>query len=180
MNKHAYSRIWPVLAILVIALALFATGCKKKAPKETPPPPPPPAVEKVETPAAPDTTGQAARLLQQQMDTDRAAIRPVYFDYDKSDVRADQRPVITANADILRKWTTWQVTVEGNCDERGTSEYNLALGERRAAGGKQALIAAGVDAARINTVSYGKEHPVDPGHTEAAWGKNRRDEFKVK
>jgi peptidoglycan-associated lipoprotein len=114
------------------------------------------------------------------MDTDRASIRPVYFDYDKSDIRTDQRTIVTANADLFRKWTTWQIAVEGHCDERGTSEYNLALGERRATAGKQALVAAGVDAARISTVSFGKERPADPAHVESAWAKNRRDEFKVK
>jgi peptidoglycan-associated lipoprotein len=182
MTKHFNSRLFPIVTILVIALALSMAGCKKKAPKEAPPPPPPPKVEEV-TPAAPpppDTTGNAERAMKAAMDADRGRIATVYFDFDRSDIRADQRGVVSANADIFRKWTQWQVTVEGNCDERGTAEYNLALGERRASAGKQALVAAGVDAARISTVSYGKERPMDPGHSEASWAKNRRDDFRVK
>jgi peptidoglycan-associated lipoprotein len=114
------------------------------------------------------------------MDADRARIQTVYFDYDKSDIRSDQRDKIRTDADIFRTWTEWAVTVEGHCDERGTNEYNLALGERRAAAAKQALIAEGVDAARLNTISYGEERPVDPGHDESAWSHNRRAEFKVR
>jgi peptidoglycan-associated lipoprotein len=114
------------------------------------------------------------------MDADRARIVTVYFDYDKSDIRGDQRDRISTNADIFRKWGEWQVSIEGYCDERGTVEYNLALGERRATSAKQALAAAGVDATRITTVSYGEERPADPGHDEAAWAKNRRAEFRIK
>jgi peptidoglycan-associated lipoprotein len=165
--KNVTSRWLIVAAIVVIALAVALTGCKKKMPKEAPPPPP-------------DTTGQAARERQAQMDTDRTRIVAIYFDYDKSEIRADQRDRVAADAEILRKWTEWAVSIEGYCDERGTVEYNLALGERRAVAAKQGLVAAGVDAARLSTVSFGKERPVDPGHTEAAWAKNRRAELKLK
>lgn len=179
MTKRFYSRILPVAGIVVLGLGLALTGCKKKMPKEAPPPPPPPKVEEVKQAPAPDTTGQAARDRQAAMDADKARIQSVYFDFDKSDIRADQRDKVSTDAEIFRKWTDWKVHVEGNCDERGTTEYNLALGERRANAGKQALVAAGIDAARVMTVSYGKDKPVDPGHTEAAWAKNRRDDFKV-
>jgi peptidoglycan-associated lipoprotein len=179
MTKQFQSKILPVAGIIVLGLALAMTGCKKKMPKEAPPPPPPPAVEKVTAPAAPDTTGQAARDRQAAMDADKARIQTIYFDFDKSDIRADQRDKISTDAEILRKWTDWKIRVEGNCDERGTTEYNLALGERRANAGKQALVAAGIDAGRILTVSYGKDKPADPGHTESAWAKNRRDDFKA-
>jgi peptidoglycan-associated lipoprotein len=179
MNKHTTLRILPVLAIIVIALGLALTGCKKKMPKETPPPPPP-KVEEVKPAPAPDTTGQAERDRKAAMDTDRGRLSPVYFDYDKSEIRGDQRDKVTANAEIFRRWSEWQVAIEGHCDERGTAEYNLALGERRATAAKQAIVAAGIDATRISTVSYGEEHPADPGHTEAAWAKNRRAEYKVK
>ncbi len=181
MTKHFTTRYLPILGILVLALAFSVAGCKKKAPKEAPPPPEPPKVEEVTPPpAAPDTTGQAARELQAAMDADRARLQAVYFDYDRADIRGDQRDRVTTNAEIFRRWTVWQVSVEGHCDERGTNEYNLALGERRATAGKQALVAAGVDAARISTVSYGEERPANPGHDEAAWGQNRRDEFRVR
>ncbi|HEY3296969.1 MAG TPA: peptidoglycan-associated lipoprotein Pal [bacterium] len=181
MTKQFRNRALPIVAVLIIALAFAATGCKKHAPKEAPPPPPPPKVETVTPPPPPpDTTGQAEREMRAAMEADRGRIQSVYFDFDKSDIRADQRTSVSTDADIFRKWTQWQVVVEGNCDERGTAEYNLALGERRATAGKNALVAAGVDAARVSTVSYGKERPTDPGHTEAAWSKNRRDDFKVK
>jgi len=125
-----FSHLLPVIAVLVIALAVALTGCKKKMPKEAPPPPP--RVEEVAPPPAPDTTGQAAREQQAAMDADRARIVTVYFDYDKSEIRADQRDRITTNAEIFRRWTDWPISIEGSCDERGTVEYNLALGERRA------------------------------------------------
>ncbi|RPH93587.1 peptidoglycan-associated lipoprotein Pal [candidate division KSB1 bacterium] len=179
MDTKLSRRILPVILICMIALAVAVTGCKKKMPKETPPPPPP-KVEEVTPPPAPDTTGQAARELQAQMDADRARIIAVYFDYDRSDIRADQRDRVSTNAEIFRRWTDWQVSVEGHCDERGTNEYNLALGERRAIAAKKALVAAGIDGARISIVSFGEERPADPGHTDAAWSKNRRAEFKVK
>jgi peptidoglycan-associated lipoprotein len=181
MTKQFQTRALPIIAIVIIALAFGLTGCKKKAPKEAPPPPPQAKVEEVTPPpAAPDTTGQAEREMRAAMEADRGRLQPVYFDYDKSDIRADQRGAVTTDADIFRKWTVWQIVVEGNCDERGTAEYNLALGERRATAGKNALVAAGVDAARVSTISYGKERPMDPGHAEASWTKNRRDDFKVK
>jgi peptidoglycan-associated lipoprotein len=181
MTKQFTNRFLLILGILVLAMALSVVGCKKKAPKEVPPPPPPPKVEEVTPPpAAPDTTGQAMREQQAAMDADRARLQTVYFDFDKSDIRADQRDRVTTNAGIFNRWKQWQISVEGNCDERGTNEYNLALGERRATSGKQALVAAGVEATRITTVSYGKERPVNPGHDEAAWTQNRRDDFRVK
>ena len=178
MKKQFLNRALPVLALALLAGAFAFTGCKKKMPKEEPPPPP--KVEEVAPEATPDTTGQAERERQAQMDGDRQRIQTIYFDYDRSEIRPDQREKVSTNAEIFRKWSDWAVTVEGNCDERGTTEYNLALGERRAMAGKQALVAAGVDAARISTVSYGEEHPADTGHNEAAWSKNRRDDFKVR
>jgi len=176
--QRKFTHLLPLIAVLVIALAVAVTGCKKKMPPEAPPPPPP-RVEEV-APPAPDTTGQAAREQQATMDADRARIVTVYFDYDKSEVRADQRDRIATNAEIFRRWTDWPLSIEGNCDERGTVEYNLALGERRAMAAKQALVAAGIEAARVSTVSYGEERPADPGHDETAWAKNRRAEFRAR
>jgi len=176
--QRKFTHLLPLIAVLVIALAVALTGCKKKMPKEAPPPPP--RVEEVAPPPAPDTTGQAAREQQAAMDADRARIVTVYFDYDKSEIRADQRDRITTNAEIFRRWTDWPISIEGSCDERGTVEYNLALGERRAMAAKQALVAAGIEAARVSTVSYGEERAADPGHDETAWAKNRRAEFKAR
>jgi peptidoglycan-associated lipoprotein len=179
MKRKVSNHLLPVIAVLVIALAVAVTGCKKKMAKEEPPPPPP-KVEEVAPPPAPDTTGQAARERQATMDADRARIVTVYFDYDRSDVRADQRDRIATNAEIFRRWTEWPISIEGHCDERGTVEYNLALGERRALAAKQALVAAGIEGARLSTVSYGEERAADSGHDETAWAKNRRAEFKAR
>ncbi len=82
--------------------------------------------------------------------------------------------MLNANAEVLKTYRTWVITVEGHCDERGTAEYNLALGDRRALAAKNYLVSLGIPADRIRTVSYGKEFPFDPGHVESAWVKNRR------
>ncbi len=101
-------------------------------------------------------------------------MRIIYFDFDKYDIKPEFRDAIKYNAQQLNKDTSLRVTVEGHCDERGSTEYNLALGERRATAVQKALAAEGVDAKRMKVVSYGEERPVDPGHDEAAWAKNRR------
>jgi peptidoglycan-associated lipoprotein len=100
-----------------------------------------------------------------------------YFDYDKANIRDDQKAGLTANADKLKANMEVKVTLEGHCDERGTAEYNLALGQKRADSAKAFLTKAGVGADRLKTVSFGKERPADAGHTEAAWAKNRRVEI---
>lgn len=108
---------------------------------------------------------------QQQM---VAAGNTIYFAFDRSDITAESRQVLLRQAALLNQNPSWTVTIEGHCDERGTVEYNLGLGERRANATKQALIALGVAAGRVNIISYGKERPVDPAHNEQAWAKNRR------
>lgn len=101
-------------------------------------------------------------------------IKDVYFDYDKSDVRADQQSAIQADAQFLNQHSNINVTVEGHCDERGSTEYNLALGDQRASSVKNALVGAGVNASRIKTISYGKEKPFCTESNEACWQQNRR------
>ena len=98
----------------------------------------------------------------------------VFFDTDMSVIREDGRQTLNRQAEWLKKYTQYQITVEGHCDERGTREYNFALGERRANAAKQYLVAQGIPAARIKTVSFGKENPDPPGSDEAAWARNRR------
>lgn len=106
-------------------------------------------------------------------------LRPIYFDYDSSDVNDSGRTILQANAAVLKKYPSWVITIEGHCDERGTAEYNLALGERRAVAARQYLISLGLDANRLRTVSYGSEFPFDPAHQESAWSKNRRAHFVI-
>lgn len=103
----------------------------------------------------------------------------VYFDYDRHNVKPDQQPKIEFVANHLKNNPNHSLRIEGNCDERGTSEYNRALGERRAIAARDALVALGVESARLTTVSFGEDNPADPGTTEAAFALNRRDEFVV-
>ncbi|MGI5868078.1 MAG: OmpA family protein [Kiritimatiellia bacterium] len=109
--------------------------------------------------------------------TDVGQHPPVYFQYDSSSIAPEESAKIAAVAELLRATPAIVLVVEGNCDERGTNEYNISLGERRALAVREQLIALGIDGARIQTVSYGEENPADPGHNEAAWMKNRRAEF---
>ena len=107
-------------------------------------------------------------------------IQNIYFDYDKSAIRPDAREILKANAEIFTKNSSAKIVVEGHCDERGTAEYNMALGERRAQEAKQYLVNLGIDASRIETISYGKERPLDNRSTEEAWAQNRRAQFLLK
>ena len=100
-------------------------------------------------------------------------------DLDSSEVNAASQQVLQENADVMRRNARWQITIEGHCDERGTAEYNLALGERRALAARTYLLSLGIPAERVRTVSYGKEFPFDQGHDESAWSKNRRAHFVI-
>ena len=106
-----------------------------------------------------------------------AHLQDIYFDFDSYTIKSEDMPVLKKMAEWLVAKQAIKVTIEGHCDERGTTEYNLALGQKRAEAAKDYLVKSGVSAGRIRTVSYGKEAPVDPGHTEEAWAKNRRDHF---
>jgi peptidoglycan-associated lipoprotein len=119
-----------------------------------PPPPPPPARE-----------------------PDFQEVRDAYFDYDKADIRPDARVALSTTADFLKKYPSIKVTIEGHCDERGSTEYNLGLGDRRANAVKQYLVSLGVSADRMGTVSFGKEKPFCMEHAEACWQQNRRGHF---
>jgi peptidoglycan-associated lipoprotein len=103
----------------------------------------------------------------------------INFDFDQYTLKPEARETLKGNAALLTKKTGSQLTIEGNCDERGTTEYNLALGQRRADEAKNFLVKLGVDEKTIKTISYGKEKPLDPGQNEEAWAKNRRDHFVV-
>ncbi len=103
----------------------------------------------------------------------------IFFDFDRYDLKADSRTILTRKAEILRANPDVKLVIEGNCDERGTAEYNLALGERRARAAAQYLVNQGIDATRLSTLSYGKERPLNPAHTPSAWSQNRRDEFRA-
>jgi len=105
------------------------------------------------------------------------ALLPIYFDFDKSNLKSEAKANLDKTAAWLSKNSTVKIKIEGNCDERGTNEYNMALGERRANSAKEYLVNLGVATNRLETMSWGEEKPLDPGHDEAAWAKNRRDDF---
>jgi peptidoglycan-associated lipoprotein len=106
-------------------------------------------------------------------------LKPVFFALDSSEINPAAKSVLDADAALLKQNSSWVVTVEGHCDERGTAEYNLALGDRRAAAAVSYLRSLGIPADRLKTVSYGKEFPFDPGHNEGAWSSNRRAHFVI-
>ena len=106
-------------------------------------------------------------------------LRDVPFDFDSAVLLESARPILDRTAEWLQSYSTVTLLVEGHCDERGTVEYNLALGERRATAAYNYLVSLGIPASRLKTISYGKEFPLDPGHTEEAWARNRRAHFEV-
>lgn len=127
-------------------------------------------------------TENTMRELQEnagQIDELKSALAKIYFDFDSYNLSGMARSNLVKNAKLLKKDTVGKVRIEGNCDERGSDEYNLALGEKRAKAAMQYLVALGIPAERLSVISYGKEKPADPGHDEAAWARNRRDEFAV-
>jgi len=134
----------------------------------TPPPPAAAAAEAVKVQEAKAEAAAAAVALE---------LANIHFDFDKSAIRTPDREILKGHADWLMKNKDYSLTVEGYCDERGTSEYNLALGERRAMEAKKYLVGLGIDEKIIKTITYGSERPLDPGHNEAAWAKNRRAQF---
>ena len=107
-------------------------------------------------------------------------LKDTHFDFNQYSLSPEDRQILSSHADYLLKNKNVKIIIEGNCDERGTTEYNLALGSKRAQEAKKFLVNSGIDRERIKTISYGKERPLDPGHNEEAWAKNRRDHFVVK
>lgn len=148
------------------ALAKAKECVEAKKPKELPSPPPPPEAP-VSAPAPPPSP-----VVEKKAD-----LGPIYFDFDKSFIRNDAKPALQNVADYMKKNRDTNIRIEGNCDERGTSEYNMALGDRRATSAKKYLTDLGVDANRVSTLSYGKEKPMCTEHNEGCWQKNRRDDF---
>lgn len=107
----------------------------------------------------------------------QGVLKPIQFDFDKADIRGDAQTTMNGNAGRMREHGSLKVRIEGHCDERGTVEYNLALGDRRARAARDYLVSVGIPAQRLRTISFGKERPLDPGHNESAWSVNRRAEF---
>ena len=189
--KGTFSWKWAVLALSVAALV--AVGCAKKqtvksegtqgapasgfrpgsvgeAPVKEAPPAPPPS----------DQLASAAQAGVAVTEEKPSRFDDVRFDFDKSEVREDGRKTCQAVADYMKKNPKAKLLIEGHCDERGTAEYNMALGERRATAVMTYLVSLGVSKGALSTVSFGKEKPLDPGNDEGAWAKNRRAHFVLK
>jgi peptidoglycan-associated lipoprotein len=178
---------------LVSAFALAAAGCHKKAPAAVPapppspppaapatPPPPPPPPPPAPAPTPPPLTEEEifARKSLEQLNAERP-LDDVFFDLDQSSIRDDAKPRLQKDADWLKRWTSTQITVEGHCDSRGSSEYNLGLGSRRATAVKDYLASLGIPAGRMTVVSKGKESPVCSDENESCWQQNRRGHFVI-
>jgi peptidoglycan-associated lipoprotein len=147
-----------LVAVLALAL-LVGVGCSKKSSETSP---------------FDDGGDPAVRAAAQQIS---GGI--VYFDFDKFDIKPEYRDMLRQKADLMKRYPRIRVRIEGNCDARGTQEYNLALGERRARAAYDYLAMLGVNASQMELISFGKERPAVSGNDESAWSKNRRDEFRV-
>jgi peptidoglycan-associated lipoprotein len=187
-----------LLPVLILAALLAVVGCAKRpamtqasapaptgvsqaAPPPVAPPPAPAQQAPAPAPAAPASVVSAPAPPPPPKDfADVAGLREIHFDFDKSNIRPDAARTLDANAEWLRANTTMLVLIEGHCDERGTNEYNLVLGERRAKATMNYLVSRGIASDRFTLVSYGEERPVCTDHNEACWAKNRRAHFKAK
>jgi len=180
------------LTALAVACVLTTLACHKKTTPVARPMPPPPTTTATPRPASPpEPVAEPTIVPPEPVPSDaissasledlnrNSPLKPVFFDLDSSEVTPPGQKALDENATLLKRYPTWAVTIEGHCDERGTAEYNLALGERRAAAARAYLVTLGVSADRLRTVSYGKEFPFDPGHDEGAFAKNRRAHFVI-
>jgi peptidoglycan-associated lipoprotein len=185
MNSRLFSSIAFVALVSVAA-------CAKKPPVVGPPAPNPfpnsgasaSSLGTDERPPAPpslppDSSVRSTALNSGSVQAinDSDALKPVLFKYDSDELDESAKKTLAANAETLKTNRSWVVTVEGHCDERGSAEYNLALGDRRALAARNYLVTLGIAPDRLRTVSYGKEFPFDPGHDEDSWSKNRRAHF---
>lgn len=158
------------MTVALFGLGAGAVGCAGSKPLVAQPTPvaqaaPPPAPVEAPPPAPAEA---------------RPDLAAIHFDFDKSEIRSDDQARLAGIGEYLGAHDDRQITIAGYCDERGTVEYNIALGDRRAASARDYLLRLGVDGTRIRTISYGSSNPVDPGHDETAWSQNRRDEFQLK
>jgi peptidoglycan-associated lipoprotein len=191
---RAARQIQVIVAVVSLVAAAACGGKKPPVARPTPPPPAPAATSTATAPrppAPPEPVAEPTIVPPEPVRDEAIAsaslddinrnspLKPLFFELDSSDINAEGRAVLEANAATLKQYPTWTITIEGHCDERGTAEYNLALGERRAVAARTHLVSLGVSADRLRTVSYGKEFPFDAGHDEASFAKNRRAHFVI-
>jgi peptidoglycan-associated lipoprotein len=161
---------WSFLAVITLGLIVAFSACSKKDVKQEEPIINPSGDAGTATPS----TGAEGSAATNEASSD---LETAYFDFDSFKLRGDARDALKKDADWLKSNANATVQIEGHCDERGTTEYNLALGEKRANAARNYLIKLGIAKSRLSVISYGKERPTDPGHDESAWSKNRRAAF---
>lgn len=167
MKKH----LLLISALLIAGIGFYGCGPKKDNIGTTPPP--------VTTQTTEEPKAQEPPPATTDTDLKEGQLATVYFDYDKYNLRSDAKAALDANYELLKQFSKVVVKIEGHCDERGTIEYNLVLGEKRARATMDYLTGLGIDPARLSIISYGKERPVEMGANETSWSKNRRAEFKI-
>ena len=174
MNRFNWRLATPIILALAIisAVILMWYGTSREAAK-------PQTQQESEADRLAKERAEAERKAKEEGEAQARAFGNIYFDFDGYNIRGDQLLALSRNADKMKTRPEFKITIEGHCDERGTIEYNLALGQRRGDSARKFLVKQGIDAGRLTTVSYGKERPTDPGHDEAAWAKNRRAAFVV-
>lgn len=188
---HRRKLIVYVLAVVMLFAVPFFAGCagcqreegaveEQPAPAPEPEPAPAPEVKPMPAPEPAPQPAPAPAPEPPPPTINASDFFDVFFAFDKSDLTPEARDKLQQNADLLKKFPMATILIEGHCDERGTNEYNLGLGERRAAAAKNYLVSLGVNAGRIETISYGEERPFATGHNEEAWKQNRRAHFKLK
>lgn len=175
-------------SLMLLASAVLVVACGGKKPPEEPVPEPAPTPAPAPAPAPRDDSAERERMERERMAREAAEraralaaelATMINFDFDKSDIRQPDMATLDRKAAILVANPNVRVRIAGHCDERGSDEYNLALGNRRAAAAKRYLESKGVDGSRMEVVSYGEERPLNPGTTEEAYAQNRRDEFEI-
>jgi len=190
MRVQKRSAVWLCTAAVGL-VALAACEGSGSASTGTPTTEPPSSSAASRPPAPPEPVAEPTIVPQEPVRDERISsaslddlnknspLKPAFFDLDSSELTADAQRALNDNAALLKQYSAWTVTIEGHCDERGTAEYNQALGERRAVTARAYLVSLGISADRLRTVSYGKEFPFDPGHDESAYAKNRRAHFVI-
>ena len=172
-----------IIPILILCFGLIMIGCPKKTTVKEEPSVTKEEAAKAEAERAKEAKGkeQFEKSLVAEKTPgiagevfESSLLQDIHFDFDRYNLRPGDASILRENAALLKKYSNVKIQIEGHCDERGTVEYNLALGERRANSAKEYLVSLGISQARISTISYGKEKPLDPGHNETAWAKNRR------
>mgnify|MGYP001235021408 CR=1 FL=1 len=174
-----------MITVLILCLGLVLVGCHKKTTMKEEPTVKKEEAARAEAERAAKEKGATKEQFEKSLVAEKtpgiegqvfesSLLKDIHFNFDKYDIRPEDTTLLKENAALLKKFPNVKVQIEGHCDERGTVEYNLALGERRANRTKDYLVSLGISPARISTISYGKEKPLDPGHAEEAWAKNRR------